>query len=155
MKAKRYDEGGDVNEEFARPIKSTDDAVSETADAPAKKSFKSAFADARKAGDKTFTWEGKKYTTEMAKAKKESKPDQSDAETKRIERQATTANKKATFSDAVALGNRYADIDREQRAARVAARGGAGMKKGGAVKSSASSRADGCAQRGKTRGKMV
>ena len=30
-----------------------------------------------------------------------------------------------------------------------------GMKKGGVVKSSASKRADGCAQRGKTRGKMV
>jgi hypothetical protein len=32
---------------------------------------------------------------------------------------------------------------------------GRGMKKGGSVKSSASSRADGCAQRGKTRGKFV
>lgn len=30
-----------------------------------------------------------------------------------------------------------------------------GMKKGGSVKSSASKRADGCAMRGKTRGKMV
>jgi hypothetical protein len=30
-----------------------------------------------------------------------------------------------------------------------------GYKKGGSVKSSASKRADGCAQRGKTRGKMV
>ena len=30
-----------------------------------------------------------------------------------------------------------------------------GFKKGGSVKSSASKRADGCAQRGKTRGKMV
>ena len=29
------------------------------------------------------------------------------------------------------------------------------MKKGGQVKSSASKRADGCAQRGKTRGKIV
>jgi len=30
-----------------------------------------------------------------------------------------------------------------------------GMKKGGVVKSSASKRADGCAQRGKTKGRMV
>lgn len=30
-----------------------------------------------------------------------------------------------------------------------------GMKKGGSVKSSASKRADGCAQRGKTKGRMV
>lgn len=33
-------------------------------------SFKQAFAAARKAGDSTFTWQGKKYTTEMAGAKK-------------------------------------------------------------------------------------
>jgi hypothetical protein len=32
-----------------------------------KMSFKEAFAAARKDGDKTFTWEGKRYTTEMAK----------------------------------------------------------------------------------------
>ena len=31
----------------------------------------------------------------------------------------------------------------------------AGMKKGGMVKSSASKRGDGCAQRGKTKGRMV
>ena len=33
-------------------------------------SFGSAFANARKAGDKTFTWKGKSYTTETAGAKK-------------------------------------------------------------------------------------
>jgi len=32
---------------------------------------------------------------------------------------------------------------------------GQGMKRGGSVKSSASSRADGCATKGKTRGKMI
>ena len=38
--------------------------------------FKEAFREARKAGDKTFTWNGKKYTTEYkeeAEAKKLSK----------------------------------------------------------------------------------
>ncbi len=34
-----------------------------------KVSFKQAFASARKAGDKTFEWQGKKYTTEMAKTR--------------------------------------------------------------------------------------
>ena len=34
------------------------------------KSFKSAFAAARKAGKKTFSWNGKSYTTELAKTKK-------------------------------------------------------------------------------------
>lgn len=33
-------------------------------------SFGSAFASARKAGDKTFTWKGKSYTTELASEKK-------------------------------------------------------------------------------------
>lgn len=38
-------------------------------DAP-KKTFKSAFADARAAGKKTFMFEGKKYTTDVAEGKK-------------------------------------------------------------------------------------
>ena len=64
-KAKRFDEGGDTTAEFKRPIKSTDDAKSETAAAPKKTSFSSAFAAARRAGDKTFEWEGKKYGTAL------------------------------------------------------------------------------------------
>ena len=38
----------------------------EEAPAPKKTTFKEAFAAARKGGDKTFTWEGKRYTTELA-----------------------------------------------------------------------------------------
>jgi hypothetical protein len=45
------------------------------------------------------------------------------------------------------------ELERERAMGRAAA--SQGMKKGGSVKSSASKRADGCAQRGKTRGKMV
>lgn len=37
-------------------------------------SFKDAFKAARKAGDSTFTWQGKKYTTEMAGEKKSAAP---------------------------------------------------------------------------------
>ena len=37
-------------------------------------SFKEAFAHFRKKGSKTFTWNGKKYTTELAKSGKKSKP---------------------------------------------------------------------------------
>jgi len=33
----------------------------------AAKSFRSAFADARKSGRKTFTWQGRKYTTKVKK----------------------------------------------------------------------------------------
>lgn len=36
-------------------------------------SFKEAFAHFRKKGNKTFTWNGKKYTTELAKSSKKSK----------------------------------------------------------------------------------
>jgi hypothetical protein len=38
------------------------------------KTFAQAFREARKAGDSTFTWQGKKYTTEMAGAKKAEAP---------------------------------------------------------------------------------
>lgn len=44
---------------------------------------------------------------------------------------------------------------KEARAAMAAKTPATGMKKGGMVKSSASKRADGCAQRGKTKGRMV
>jgi hypothetical protein len=47
-----------------------------------------------------------------------------------------------------------ADAANTQRQAGIAAAATKGMKKGGKV-SSASSRADGCAQRGKTKGRMV
>lgn len=39
-----------------------------------KQTFKQAFAEARKAGDSTFTWNGKKYSTEMASEKPKSSP---------------------------------------------------------------------------------
>ena len=85
----------------------------------AKASFKEAFADARKSGDKSFEYMGKKYTTEVAKPK-------------------APAKRKP-------LPGRAA----EGQMSNVV-----GAKKGGMV-SSASKRGDGCAIKGKTRGKMV
>lgn len=70
---------------------------------------------------------------------------------------------KGMFGNAVGLLPAIAkdmrdDKDEEKKKAAMAAQTGApaqpGMKKGGSV-SSASKRADGCAMRGKTRGKMV
>jgi hypothetical protein len=95
----------------------------------AKASFKEAFADARAAGDKTFEYIGKKYSTEMAKPKASSFADKA---------------KKAGFTSAETKGG-AALMTRKDRA----------YKAGGTVKSSASKRADGCAVRGKTRGRMV
>jgi len=91
------------------------------------KTFKQAFAEARKAGQDTFNWNGKKYTTEMAK-KPEAKAEET-METK------PDNELEETHFDSI------------------------GYKKGGCVKmakgGTASSRADGCAQRGKTKGKVV
>lgn len=89
-------------------------------------SFKEAFAAARAAGDKTFEFGGKKYNTDMKKATKSSPAPRNDSE--------------SIASRTNPMGDTY--------------------KKGGKTKKmagggSASSRADGCAQRGKTRGKMV
>jgi hypothetical protein len=95
----------------------------------AKASFKEAFADARAAGDKTFEYMGKKYSTEMSKPKATSFSDKA---------------KKAGFTSAETKGG-AALMTRKDR----------GYKAGGSVKSSASKRADGCAVRGKTRGRMV
>jgi len=86
--------------------------------------FGTAFAAARRAGDKTFMFNGKKYTTEMASEKK--KAPAKAAPSKGLPGRST----EGSVSDVV------------------------GAKKGGMI-SSASKRADGCATKGKTRGKMV
>ena len=49
-------------------------AAAPVAAAPKPQNFKSAFADARSAGDKTFEFGGKKYTTELAKPSAPSAP---------------------------------------------------------------------------------
>lgn len=90
-------------------------------------SFKEAFAAARAAGDKTFEFGGKKYNTDMKKAAPKSSP--------------------APRNDSESIAERTNPM-------------GDVYKKGGKVKKmagggSASSRGDGCAMRGKTRGKMV
>jgi hypothetical protein len=89
----------------------------------AKASFKEAFAEARAAGDKTFEYMGKKYTTELASSKPK-------------------------FSASKAIGAKPA------KKAPDFMRKAMGMKAGGTV-SSASKRGDGCAVKGKTRGRMV
>jgi hypothetical protein len=58
-KMKRYDEGGDVE--------TPTNQSTPTAASAQFKNFKDAFKSARASGDKTFEWEGKKYSTEMAK----------------------------------------------------------------------------------------
>jgi hypothetical protein len=92
------------------------------------KSFSQAFREARDAGDDTFSWKGKKYTTEMADAKKPA-----------------AAPMRETMESETGTTN----PSEYKRGGKVKK-----MATGGSV-SSASKRADGCAQRGKTRGRMV
>lgn len=110
-----------IGDKFAKTLKK-DEAAQE---APKKQSFGEAFKAARKAGGKTFEWNGKKYTTE-------------------------TADEKSTFKPRTAFQKRA-----DKQAAMRSERAKAGYKAGGVVKSSASKRADGIATKGKTKGRIV
>jgi hypothetical protein len=166
------------------------------------KTFKQAFAAARRSGDKTFEFGGKKYTTALAKPKasKSSAPDESakvpQASKEEMERRSrmereqaletsspesaligggslralkTLAERLAGKQAVKAMGRRMEkDITpRPPQLTNEPLKIGReslklGMKKGGAVKkyssggsvSSASKRADGIAQKGKTRGRI-
>jgi hypothetical protein len=140
----------------------------------AKASFKEAFADARKSGDKTFEYMGKKYTTELAPSKPKVEPKVEPkaapkAETKTTsgltnrEKEIKSSGMSGKFVKGAAPDERRApttsSLSKEER---IRAAGGGGkyvkgatpMKSGGKV-SSASKRGDGCAIKGKTRGRMV
>jgi hypothetical protein len=102
-----------------------------------KKTFKQAFAQARKDGDKTFMFNGKKYTTELKSEKKTpSKP-------------AVEPKSDASKNERVRKLGVFGAMGRNPRPANPSM-----FKKGGSVKSSASKRADGIAMKGKTRGRM-
>lgn len=105
-------------------------------------SFKEAFKEARERGDKTFEYMGKKYTTEMAGGKK---PAASGEKTQAQKYMENVRSKRGPIGRAM-------DIGRGRSGA--SDMGVVGAKKGGMV-GSASKRADGCATKGKTRGKMV
>ena len=139
--------------------------------------FGKAFREARAAGDKTFTFNGKKYTTDLAPEEQKSvggKPKMGayvprDSDTRKGE---IMRSKNAVPRDNyVRSGQKSFDTEREPEALASPNKPGTNisyentdvsdmsMKRGGAVKKmanggSASSRADGIASRGKTRGKM-
>lgn len=190
-KPRRFVEGGVTSEDLEAANASEDPIAElnsrkgwtggeespEPAAAPARKqSFKEAFAEARRGGGKTFEWNGKKYTTEMAGEKPAaSRPatraaaaDTGD-ETARLRSRAPAPKPK--YETPYDRMNRR---NREEAAARTAStprgqdrimrdvRPGevnpktllpTKMKSGGSV-SKASGRADGIAQRGKTRGRI-
>jgi hypothetical protein len=180
---KRYNDGGlpDYEREpDAQDRKMQETAVAEYNDRKekeavmakplAKASFKEAFAEARAAGDKTFEYMGKKYTTELAPSKPKAEPKAAPkAETKTTsgltnrEKEIKASGMSGKFVKGAAPDERRApttsSLSKEERI-RAASGGGkyvqgsTPMRAGGKV-SSASKRGDGCAQRGKTRGRMV
>ena len=75
---KRYEDGGILEaanqSEDSQEIARSMGAGERNTDEPEYKSFKEAFAAERKAGNKTFEYMGKKYTTDMAARKEAAKP---------------------------------------------------------------------------------
>ena len=122
------------------------------------KTFGAAFSAARKRGDKTFEFKGKKFTTET-------KEEKITPEAKKVMDQ-TRRDREGNFRAQA----RKADVAMETPEERGAMNlegfkrdkkdmEGSGeyspFKKGGSVKSSASKRADGIAKKGKTKGRIV
>ena len=197
---KRYEEGGEVDEgERAKEY-----VASKAETAPS--TFREAFAQARKAGQERFTFNGKSYTTEMAGSKPAApKPSGRETAEENLSKRRPTdlASSKARHEGMKIAGERSQResdaekaresrlgssilardrlgnepdayiVNRRRRAAEEAAKetstpsrtfgagamsakglgGMSGFAKGGKV-GSASKRADGIAQRGKTRGMM-
>ena len=138
--------------------------------------FGKAFREARAAGDKTFTFNGKKYTTDLAPAEQKSIGNKSkmgeyvprDSDTRKGE--IMTSKNAVGRDNYVRSGQKSFDTEREPEAAASTNKPGTNisyentetsdmsMRHGGKVKmangGSASSRADGIATKGKTRGKM-
>ena len=83
------------------------------------------------------------------------KPDMRSYEEQQKDIDAEREKREAEKAAAKEREARDAEMDRQMREAREKAKKRPLFKKGGAVKSSASRRADGIAKKGKTRGKMV
>ena len=119
-------------------------------------SFKEAFASARKGGDKTFEWQGKKYTTDLAKPKAAAPAPKAAAPAPKPKYE--TPYDRMNRQNREAAATRKSAADAERATLRENVRKGASgdtnaktllpMKKGGMT---ASKRADGIAIRGKTR----
>lgn len=122
--------------------------------------FGKAFRAARSAGDKTFTFNGKKYTTELAKPKTSTKPELGP---EMGEKMTPAESKDAASRFGYPKGSeRLNSIENTETSDMTFKRGGSvKASKMGSVRTSkpsmgsASSRGDGIASKGKTRGRMV
>ena len=160
MKKRKYAEGGVTGDDLEAahasedPIGTlnkrkgwTDTEEAAPAVEPKKQSFKEAFAEARKGGGKTFEWNGKKYTTDLAKPSRKvsTRPELGP---EMGEKMTAEDSAKAMKTFGYPKGSeRLNSLENPDATSET-------FKRGGKV-SSASKRADGIAQRGKTRGTMV
>jgi len=127
------------------------------------KTFGAAFSAARKRGDKTFEFKGKKYTTQTKEEKdREVTPEAKKVmDTMRMDRASNFRSqaRKADVEMETPEERGAMNLEGFKRAKRSEELESMAepptYKKGGSVKSSASKRADGCAIRGKTKGRMV
>ena len=125
--------------------------------------FGKAFAAARKRGDKTFEFKGKKFTTQTKEEKdREVTPEAKKVmDTMRMDRASNFRSqaRKADVEMETPEERGAMNLEGFKRAKRSEELESMAepptYKKGGSVKSSASKRADGCAIRGKTKGRMV
>ena len=170
-KTKRYDDGGVTDDMRAAAEAegakddgpdSTSTSGSSPAPAPASSasssSFKEAFAAARKSGNKTFTWNGKLYGTQLAsssapKTAKAAKGSDYSNEGRGSVPTVVTPRARSLVDQGRNVdlyGGSIKDIAGMFGKSKVRAGSDTKMAKGGSV----SSRADGIAQRGKTKGKF-
>jgi hypothetical protein len=137
--------------------------------------FGKAFREARASGDKTFTFNGKKYTTDLAKPKTSTKSELGEEMGMPMTRDESASARRSLGSNPAeeakmdklnsSYGSRssskLSDVTRPGTNTNYENKdvSDMSMKRGGAVKKmasggSASSRADGIAQRGKTKGRV-
>jgi hypothetical protein len=150
--ARRYDEGGDVEEDGVDSAIKQGMALKNAVGAK-RESFGEAFKRNKASGEKTFEFGGKKYTTATKDdSKKSGRLNRlaQDAGTKFSRLSSAVVNRPKETSETAerALIKAAQDASNEYSMRNAAA--GNKMASGGKVKS-ASSRADGCAIRGKTR----
>lgn len=76
MRKRRFDEGGSIEDESDRGTVTPEQKQA----GRDSNSFGDAFKSARESGEKTFTWKGKSYGTDLAKGKSSSSDDKEDPE---------------------------------------------------------------------------
>jgi len=129
------------------------------------KTFKQAFADARKSGKKTFSFDGKKFTTQTKDDIKSAGKNIKLGSTKNIDPDdlggkssgmaGTPGGKSVSEKDRLKSAVDRKDSDTISRLTKRKISKIKGMKAGGSVKAKKKKRIDGIAKKGKTKGRII